>query len=293
MNLVVGATGILGGEICRRLQAEGKPVRAMVRPTSDPSKVEALRALGAELVHGDLKDRRSLDAACQGATAVISTATCTVSQQPGDTIQSVDLDGHLSLFDAARAAGVPRFIYISYAQRPDDLPCPLTDAMRAVEQHLMRSGLTYTIVRPTVMMETWLAPILGFDIRNAKAQIYGAGEGKISWVATGDVAQFVVACLDHPAADNAIVEVGGPEALSPLEVIQLCETIGGRRFEVQHVPEDALRAQYASVTDPLQQSFAAMGLLVARGTQADMRETLQTFPIQLTSVADYARRVLS
>jgi uncharacterized protein YbjT (DUF2867 family) len=293
MILVVGATGVLGVEICRRLQAEGRPVRAMVRPTSDPCKVEALRALGAELVSGDLKDRRSLDTACHGVTAVISTATSTVSRQPGDTIQSVDLDGHLSLIDAARAAGVPRFIYISYAQRLDDVPCPLMDAMRAVEQHLMRSGLTYTIVRPTVMMETWLAPILGFDIQNAKAQLYGSGEGKISWVATGDVAQFVVASLDHPGADNAIVEVGGPEALSPREVVQLCEAIGGRRFEVQHVPADSLRAQYAAATDPLQRSFAALGLYLARGVQVDMRDTLRTFPIELTPVADHARRALS
>jgi uncharacterized protein YbjT (DUF2867 family) len=46
MNLVVGATGMLGGEICRRLAARGKPVRALVRATSDPAKVEALQALG-------------------------------------------------------------------------------------------------------------------------------------------------------------------------------------------------------------------------------------------------------
>ena len=43
MNLVVGATGLLGGEICRLLAAEGRPTRALVRPTSDQSKVAQLQ----------------------------------------------------------------------------------------------------------------------------------------------------------------------------------------------------------------------------------------------------------
>ena len=68
MNLVIGATGRLGSEVCRQLAAKGKPVRALVRATSDPGKVEALRSCGAEIVQGDLRDRASLSAACQGIT---------------------------------------------------------------------------------------------------------------------------------------------------------------------------------------------------------------------------------
>jgi NADH dehydrogenase len=66
MILVVGATGMLGSEICRLLAEDGRPVRALVRETSNPDRIAALSSLGAELVHGDLKDRRSLDAACRG-----------------------------------------------------------------------------------------------------------------------------------------------------------------------------------------------------------------------------------
>ncbi len=60
MILVVGATGHLGGEICRRLAARGLPVRGLVRPTSAPEAVSALRAIGAELIEGDLRDPASL-----------------------------------------------------------------------------------------------------------------------------------------------------------------------------------------------------------------------------------------
>jgi uncharacterized protein YbjT (DUF2867 family) len=102
-----------------------------------------------------------------------------------------------------------------------------------------------------------------------------------------------VACLDHPAARNATLELGGPEALSPLEVVRIFEGVGGRPFEVQHVPEEALRAQLAEAADSLQQSFAGLMLCYAAGDPIDIRATLQAFPLQLTSVRDYARRVLS
>ena len=65
VNLVVGATGMVGSEVCRRLIAAGKDVRALVRAPSDPDKVKQLRALGAKTVLGDLRDRASLDAACR------------------------------------------------------------------------------------------------------------------------------------------------------------------------------------------------------------------------------------
>ena len=62
MNLVVGATGTLGGEICARLVQAGKPVRGLVRASSSPERVDALRKAGVELATGDLRDRASLDA---------------------------------------------------------------------------------------------------------------------------------------------------------------------------------------------------------------------------------------
>ena len=93
MILVVGSTGFLGTRICERLRAEGQPVRALVRRTSSPDKVNALRSLGCELATGDLKEPPQIEAACQGISALISTTSSTVSRQPGDSIESADLHG--------------------------------------------------------------------------------------------------------------------------------------------------------------------------------------------------------
>jgi uncharacterized protein YbjT (DUF2867 family) len=286
MNLVVGATGLLGGEICRLLAAQAKSVRAMVRPTSDAGKVAQLETLDAEIVQGDLKDRSSLDAACWGVGTIISTASSTLSRQAGDSIQTVDLEGQLNLIDAAKAADVDHFVLISFP--PTDVSFPLQTAKRTVEEHLKESGLTYTILQPTCFMEVWLAPALGFDPGNGQAQIYGAGQNKISWISYKDVAKFAVASLDSHDAHNAVIELGGPEALSPLEVVRIFEESKGRKFGVQRVPEEALMRQKETASDPLQQSFAGLMLYYSQGNVIDMQETLRKFPLQLTSVRDYA-----
>lgn len=291
MILVVGSTGVLGRMICRRLVEKGPSVRGLVRATSDPAKVSELQSLGVETVEGNLKDLPSLVIACAGVDTVISTATITASRQPDDTIQNVDQDGQLDLIEAARATHVKHFIYMSYSKNLD-AECPLTTAKRSVEQRLIESGIPYTILRPSCFMEVWLSPIVGFDYPNAKATIYGDGTSKLSFISNSDVASFVIAALDNPAARNAILELGGPEALSPLDIVKIFEQASGRPFEVQFVPEAALRGQKAQATDSVAQSFAGLMLAYAKGDVIDMNAMLKTFPLKLTSVAEYAQHVM-
>ena len=108
MDLVVGATGMLGREVCHLLRQRGRSVRALARESSDPAAVDRLRRLGAEIVLGDLKDRASIEAACHGVDTVITTASSTLSRQPGDSIATVDRQGQLDLIAAAEAASQQR-----------------------------------------------------------------------------------------------------------------------------------------------------------------------------------------
>ena len=198
MNLIVGATGMLGSEVCRRLTAAGKPVRALVRATSDQAKVERLTGYGVELVQGDLRDPTSLAAACRGATAVICTASSMpFSYQPGENdIQSVDHDGVNGLIDAAKAAGARRLIYTSFT-RQIALDFPLQSAKRAVEQHLKDSGMTYTILRPGYFMEVWLSPAWVSTRRTPRLDLWvGREPDQLDF--PPDVAEFAVRSLDKP-----------------------------------------------------------------------------------------------
>ena len=291
MNLIVGATGLVGGEICRRLAAQQKPVRALVRPTGDASRIDELRAAGAELATGDLKDPASIQAACAGATAVLSTASSVLSRQPGDTIDGVDRLGQLQLIEAAASAGVKHFVYVSFSPMAEDFA--LQRAKREVERALIESGMTYTILRPTFFMEIWLSPALGFDVAARRARIYGTGENPISWISFPNVAEFAVRSLDTAAARNATFTLGGPEAIAPLQVVRIFEELGGAPFTVEYVLESVLRTGKAAARRALDEAFAALSLGYAHGDAIDMRATLEAMPVRLVGVREYAKWLLN
>jgi uncharacterized protein YbjT (DUF2867 family) len=289
MILVVGATGLVGGEVCRRLAEQGEQVRALVRMTSDENKVETLRSAGAELCVGDLKDPESLASACHGISAIISTASSTLSRAAGDSIESVDLAGQLHLVEAAKAAQVDRFVFVSF-RKPKGLSFPVGEAKARVEEAI--AGMNFTVIQASWFMEIWLSAALGFDYANATARIYGPGTSPISWVSSDDVAEMCVLSVLNPAAERRTIEFGGPEALSPLEVVARFEKIGGKPFKVEHVPEEFLRAQYAEATDPMQKSFAALMLGYVYGDGMDMGLIQEEFGLKLKNLDTYARRVL-
>ncbi len=290
MILVVGSTGFLGSEICRRLTGQGKVVRGLVRATSNPERVSSLKTWGVETVIGDLRDPASLAQACQGVETVITTATTTISFQPSDSIPATDQQGQMDLVKAARQAGVRQFIMISIPQKME--ACPLTTAKRTVEKAIQESGITYTILCPCIFMEVWLSPALGFDFPNAKATVYGDGHAQNQFISLVDVAQYTVESITNPAARNQVIELGQAQITSVLEVVRTFEKIGGKSFELQFVPEAALAAQRAAATDPLQNSFATLMLNLAHGVQVDTTLASKIFSFPLVSVEDYVRRVL-
>jgi uncharacterized protein YbjT (DUF2867 family) len=287
--LVVGATGHLGMEICRQLVDAGKNVKALVRRSSDPAKVKALQRLGIETREGDLKNAASINKALDGIDSVISTASSTLSRQEGDSIESVDENGQLNLVQAAMDAGVNQFIFISVY--PMTQQFPLLTAKRDVEKMLMESKMNYTILQSAVFMEIWLSPAIGFDFPNSKAVIYGEGKNKLSWISLVDVAAIAVASLDNGAARNSVFQLGGPGALSPLEVVRIFEKHAGNEFAIEHVPVAALQAQKTAATDSLSESFAGLMLAYAEGDSIDTNKTRQVYPFRLTSVTDYVQRV--
>lgn len=282
---------MVGGEICRRLAAQKKPVRALVRPTGDQSRIAELRKSGAELITGDLKDPASIQAACAGATAVLSTASSTLSRQPGDTIDGVDRAGQLQLVAAAQAAGVKHFVFVSFSPIAEDFA--LQRAKREVEQAVIASGMAYTILRPTFFMEIWFSKVLGFDLAERKVRIYGTGENPISWISFPNVADFAVKSLETPAARNATLTLGGPEALTPLEVVRIFEELAGQPFTTELVMESVLRLGKDSARRALDEAFTALSLGYAHGDAIDMRPILEIMPVRLVSVRDYARWLLN
>jgi uncharacterized protein YbjT (DUF2867 family) len=291
MILVAGSTGLLGSEICRQLTVKQKPVRALVRKTSSSEKIAALVKMGCSLTEGDFKNKSSLIRACKGCDVVISTVSSTLSRQEGDNIQTVDQEGNLNLVAAAKEAGVKQFIFISFRHK-NATDNPLTEAKRSAEQAIISSGMKYTILQASNFMEIWLSPALGFNYNDHTAQVPGDGNQLISYVSYKDVAAFTVASVDNDAATNKTLEIGGPEAISPAQVITEFEKISKYPFIVNYIPVAALQQQADEATDYWQKIFSNIMIFYANGDAIDMRPVLEKIPVKLHSVKDYAKEVL-
>ncbi len=290
MVLIVGSTGMVGNEICELLVGEGKTIRALVRKTSDPEKIKRLKEIGAEIFYGDLKDRESIQKACKGCQIVISTASCTLSRQEGDSIQTVDQDGQLTLVDVAKKEGIEHFIFVSFPELSPDIP--LEQAKRQVEKKIQESGMNYTILQPLYFMEVWLSPAVGFNYPGKEVQVFGSGDNKVSWISFKDVAKFVAKSVENASVYNSILPLGGPVALSSKEVIKLFEDSIGEKFKVTNIPSESLEEQKNSAPDPIQKSFAGlMSSIAQRNHVIDMEEAMRKLPVQLSKVEDYVLSV--
>lgn len=290
MHLIVGSTGMLGSQICRRLRERGEPVRALVRATSDQAQVADLRSLGAEIFEGDLADPASLRAAAAGASSVTTTATATRPSRPSDEIETTDGEGTAALIEAAEAAGVRRFVYVSVTPGlgTDN---PLGRAKRAAEARLAASGLEHTILRPSFFMDAWLSPVLGFNHPQGEVVVFGSGDRPVSWIHSRDVAEVAARAAAEGIAGRRTLDLGGPEALSPDRVVEIFEQAAGASFEVQRVPEQALEDEAGHAEGSLAQTFAALKLLYARGDVIPMAGLAEELGVELCSVAEYARQV--
>lgn len=321
MILVVGATGQLGTAVTRKLRQQGKPVRAMVRESSSYAH---LKGDGIELCFGDLRDRNSLLAACDGIHTVIATANAAVPTATGDSFKAVDGDGYGNLIEACLQNRVAHFVYVSATPSPFDHKIPIFREKRITEQRLMESSLEYTIFRAESFMDVAFA-MMGSDIpirgaeaatiqrpfwftsrffnrvkgdieQKGRANIPGNGTARRSFICIDDVAQFVTRSIELPAARNAIFDLGGPEALSYNEVVAIYKKLLGRSLTARHTPAIVFRIAM-EILKPFSPAAAdIMGINYLSATQSsevEMKETAAMFDVDLTSAEDFLRKKIA
>ena len=211
---VVGATGSLG-HIVEALLERGVHVRAMVRATSDRT---SLGALGVtDFVIGDLNDAASLQRALAmqpSAAAVIASAASFSAHSAKTKADNsrADTDGYRDLIDAARAAGVPRFILISILGCDRAPSVPHFRQKSEAEQHLLKTGQPYLALRAGAFIDR------SRDIvpeKLAKGVFPDLLPGvPMALVYARDLARYAArAALDLPeSALNGSVDIGSPPA---------------------------------------------------------------------------------
>ena len=259
MILVVGATGDLGTRVVRHLLDGGHDVQAMVRPGAD---VEPLRSLGVRTVEADLAEPASLAGVCDDADVVIATATVIGRRLAGarrPSIRDVDERGMTALIDEADRAGVGRFVFVSFAGLETSFGTPIERAKLAGERRLAGSSMPAVIVRPDGFHEIHLTELGRFDIERGKLAIIGKGDNRRRWVSTEDVGALVAAVATE-ADPPAVIEFGGPEALSKNECAAIAVEALGGDVTIRHMPRSIARLMSRVLSRPHDGIASVMGL---------------------------------
>ncbi len=281
MILVVGATGRLGGRIAQRLLSDGRRVRVLVRPGSDH---QGLVQAGAEPVMGDLKDPASLRSACDGIEAIVTTANA-AGRGGDDTLQSVDDEGNENLIEAAVNARVKRFVFTSVLGGDPDSPAPLLRAKGLTEERLRASGITFTITQADVHMDMMIPLVVELPIsRGEPVRVVGEGLRRHSFVAQQDVAALSVAALDHSAAEDQVLAIGGPEPISWRDIVRGFEQESGHPIRLESLP---IGERIPGLPDFVTDLVTALEMY---DSSVDMRETASTYGVALTPLATWLRQ---
>ena len=226
--VVAGATGNLGHRICTELVKAGAHVKAIVRDSSEPLKVDTLKKIGVEIIEVTLFKEKELIPICQGASCVVSAVT---------GLHDVIVIAQLELLHAAIAAGVPRFIPSDFSSEFTNIPKGENrnfDLRKEFGHHLEQSS-----IKATTIFNGCFADILKYNtpLFNVKAQTVAYYDDKADWkidfTTMDDTAAFTAkAALD--ATTPRYLRIASFR-VSPNDLIALSARYEGREFKLMNM----------------------------------------------------------
>jgi uncharacterized protein YbjT (DUF2867 family) len=277
--LVAGATGRVGRATVRHLLEAGYEVRALARSAG---KGERLRSLGAGVFEGDVTKPETLAPALDGCAGVFSA----LSAGTGREAKEVEYRGNVNLLRTAREAGVRRFVYNSallvdhpLAQRVGTL----REKARFEEALLGANGISATVLRPVMFMETLLLALSG-----PVAFVPGRQRHRVGWISASDVAHAAVAAFEKDITGRH--EVAGPDAATFDEAYRRFSTVRGQRITVLHPPLSVMRLA-GRFSPPVEELASMFALFEAAGYASDSPALRETFGVEALTIEEWAGRV--
>ena len=240
MLLVAGGTGLVGSAITEELLRRGEHVAVMGR---DANYIRSCFGLQADVRVADVRDQTALDAAMQGVTTVINAVQMPNSpienKKRGWTFEEIDLKGTRRQVDAAKRAGVQRFVYISGVGAAPDAAKHWHRFKWQAEQYLRDSGLEWVVVRPTWIYgpgDHSLNRIIGFGRFLPFIPTFGDGRQAMQPVFIDDVGRVLSDAALRPEAANQVFELGGPEVMTMNDVFKTALEVQGKKRPILHQP---------------------------------------------------------
>jgi NADH dehydrogenase len=240
MILVSGGTGFLGSAIAEELIQRGETAAVLGR---DASKTRRRFGGQVEAREADVRNPAGLAEAMAGADVVINAVqfpnSPIESRRKGWTFERVDYQGTMNQVDAAKVAGVRRFVYLSGAGAAPDAAKHWFRYKWQAEQYIKGSGLEWTIIRPTWVFgpgDHSLNKLIGFGRFLPFIPNFGSGQQAMQPIFVDDIARIVADAALKPEAANELFEAGGPQVMTMDDVLKTALEVQGKKRPLLHQP---------------------------------------------------------
>lgn len=231
--LVIGGTGTLGRQIVKQAIDDGYHVKCLVR---DFRRGGFLKEWGAELIYGDLSIPSTLPQTLKNVNIIIDSST--IRSTNNYTAETIDWNGKIALLEAAKIAGIKKYITFSFLNATANSAIPLLDLKVRMEERVQTSGINYTIFQCSGFFQGLISQY-ALPILEGNTIWVQKNSPSLSYIDTQDTAKAVVSSITEAQYENKIVSLIGEKFWTTLEVINLCERLSGKTAKISYIPSFA------------------------------------------------------
>lgn len=293
MLLITGATGYIGRHLVARLVSQGERPRCLVRDIDKAKTI--LPADKVELVKGDTTQTAALNAAMQGIDTVVHAAFITADRKSpgGNFYNETNVNGTIHVVEAAKLAKVQRIILLSGLGTRPDKPGSYMQGRYEAEQAVMKSGISYSIIRPSVLFGKGASFVVGLaNLAKTSPVLPLIGGGKMMFqpIYVEDVVTVITKILENPqTTSNKIFTIGGPGYYSFTQVFdEITKAMHIHRLKVYApTPLVGLGAAVMEMVFPKPPLTKAAMALFAFDNTTDLNSVERDFGFTPTSFSTY------
>ncbi len=243
MVIVTGGTGYVGTAICRAINARG----LMVTSVSRTRKPRPILDVGGkiEFRSASVLDPAALDRHFVRADAVVHLVGIIVERK-GHTYEKVHVEGTRNVVEAAKRAGVKRFLHMSALGARLGAPTRYWQTKAEAEEIVKASGLDWTIFRPSIIYgegDDFVNRFAGLARALPFMPVIGSGKTRLQPIWVEDVATAFASALGNPETHGKSYDLGGPKPLSILEILDIVMRQIGKKRPKMHIPAPLMALQ--------------------------------------------------
>lgn len=260
MITVFGATGTTGAPLVDTLFSKGATVRAV---TSDPAKIDGLKAKGCEAVTASFTDPAALEQACAGSEKIylVTPAHLNMRQWKANAIA------------AAKAAGVQHVVLATGLGASPKAGLTFGKWHSETQELLKESGLEWTFIQPTYFMQNLL-----WQAENITRQgvYYDDLGGPVSWIDARDIADVAAEALTGSGHAGMVYGLTGAEALTGEEIAAVLSDVTGQPITAAPLSaDDSKAAMMASgMQDEVAAAMVELASIAPKGYLASVETTV-------------------